>query len=157
MSTEGNKMTRAEKESDDILERILSGKQISETVKTKRGNFIIKFPLPYDLRRIEVSLAQRLEGMPTEAFTPEQIREFRVYAVLDYVIVEAPEWWNKLSSSEHCPDTEFIAKLYGRYLQLRKKTQKKIGESRFVGDSRKEQSGDEDEIMGNGSLSNITD
>ena len=145
---EGKKEATQQKENDDILLRILSGREVVDKVRTKRGNFSIKYPLPYDLRSIEVTLAKRISGMPEESFDRNQMGEFRAYAVLDHVVVDAPEWWMNLESSEFCPDYDLITKLYRRYLQLRKKIQRKITDSTFRGDDRELIAADEDETLG---------
>ena len=110
-------------EKKDVLEMILGGERITKKLKTKRGTFAMTFPLPRDLREIEVGVAKMLEGSPVASFSKEQLASFRAYATLDKVIIDGPEWWNKLDSSEDCPDDELITHLYGRYLRLYQSTQ----------------------------------
>jgi hypothetical protein len=123
-----------EKEAKDVLELILSGERVTKQVKTKRGTFTIAFPLPRDLRNIEVAVARMMEGLPADSFSKEQIASFRAYATLERVIVDSPGWWQKLDSPEDCPDDKLIAFIYGRYLLLYQSTQKSIGKSGFGGD-----------------------
>ena len=118
----------------DVLEVILSGERIVRNIKTKRGTFIMTFPLPRDLREIEVEVARMTEGLPAASFTREQMANFRAYSTLDHVITDGPEWWKKLDSAEDCPDDELITHLYGRYLRLYQSTQKSITQSKFNGD-----------------------
>lgn len=121
-------------EKRDILELILSGERITKKVKTKRGIFVIKFPLPRDLRVVEVRVAEMVEGRPISSFTTDQISNFRAYATLDSMIVDSPEWWKKMDSSEDCPDDDLIMTLYGRYLRFYRETQKIINNSKFNGE-----------------------
>ena len=44
----------------DALEYIMSGKQLTAAIETKRGDFTVAFPLPRDLREISVSVARML-------------------------------------------------------------------------------------------------
>lgn len=134
-------------EKKDALERILSGERISCKVKTKRGIFIINYPLPRDLRKIEVSVARMLDGMSESSFSKGQIASFRAYATLDEVIIEAPEWWDNLESAEDCPDDDLITKIYARYLRFYKKVQESIIESGFNGGSGISKSKNKDEIV----------
>ena len=92
------------------------------------------FPLPRDLRNIEIAVARMIEGLPADSFSKEQIANFRAYATLEKVLVDSPKWWQKLDSPEDCPDDELIKFLYGRYVRLYKSTQKSIGKSGFSGD-----------------------
>jgi len=133
----------------DILEIILSGERIVKKFKTKRGTFVMTFPLPRDLREIEVEVARMTEGLPVASFTREMIASFRAYATLNHVITDSPEWWKNLESAEDCPDDEFITRLYGRYLHLYKSTQKSIDQSKFDGDDGIGKSKNAGKAMGN--------
>lgn len=136
-------------EKKDALERILSGERINCKVKTKRGIFVISYPLPRDLRKIEVNVAKMLDGMSESSFSKQQIASFRAYATLDEVIVEAPEWWDNLESAEDCPDDDLITKIYARYLRLYKTVQESIAKSRFDGSSGIGRSKNKDETVVN--------
>ena len=111
-------------EKTDPLEILLSGERLTKTEKTRRGEFVLAFPLPSDLRRIEVRVAGMLEGQPASSFPPATLANFRAYATLDVVIVNAPEWWEDMESPEQCPDDELVTDLYGRYLRFYRETQR---------------------------------
>jgi len=123
------------KSKPDKLEMLLKGERPTTKIKTKRGTFVIRLPLPRDLREIEVNVARMLDGMPEASFSNEQVSSFRAYATLENVIVEAPEWWNKLDSSEDCPDDNLIVTLYRRYVRFYKSIQDSIDRSGFDGNS----------------------
>jgi len=120
----------------DLLETLLSGKLVTETVETRYGTFVITLPLPKDIRDIEITVAARLGGQPVAAFTAETLANFRCYATLDAVVSDAPEWWKKLESAEDCPDDDLVLELYRRYLRFYVQTQKHISKSRFRGTHR---------------------
>jgi len=137
------------KKKGDILEMILSGERITKKIKTKRGTFVMVFPLPRDLKAIEVDVARSIEGLPSESFTKSQMASFRAYATLDHLITDGPEWWKQMDSAEDCPDDALITHLYGRYLRLYQTTQKSISESKFNGDDGVGKTGNALEIVGN--------
>lgn len=118
---------------DDILASLLSGERITEEVKTKRGVFVIALPLPRDVRIIEVTIAERLNGQPIASFTTTTIALIRAYATLDTLVIESPDWWRELQSAEDCPDDVLIMDLYRRYLRFYESIQQKISKSRFRG------------------------
>jgi len=136
------------KEKSDALEMLLKGEIVRCKIKTKRGIFTIRYPLPKDIREIEIEVARMLEGMPESSFSKEQIASFRAYATLDKVVMDAPEWWNNLDSAESCPDDSLIMRLYGRYLRLYKSTQESIVGSGFDGNFEGSQTKGENEVVG---------
>jgi len=135
-------------EKKDALELILSGERLTKKVKSKRGIFVIAFPLPKDLRKIEINVARMMDGLAAKSFDRTQIASFRAYATLDEVILDGPEWWNKLESSEGCPDDELITYLYGRYLRFYQSTQKAINESGYGRDDGVGKSKTKSEVVG---------
>ena len=124
-----------EKGKEDVLEFLLKGERLTKKIVTKRGTFVIAFPLPKDIRDIEVTVANRLDGTPIAAFTSDSIANFRCYATLDAVIVDAPDWWDKLTSAEDCPDDALVLEIYRGYLQFYQQTQQRISRSKFRGSS----------------------
>lgn len=136
----------------DVLEILLKGEKITKKVKTKRGIFTLVYPRPRDMREIEVKVADMLRGQPQSSFSKEQIGVFRAYATLDRVVVDAPEWWKNLASSEDCPDEDLIMLLYGRYLRLYRSIQDDIGKSGYDGTGGIGKSDTEGEDVGDGTL-----
>jgi hypothetical protein len=121
------------KDETDPLEHILNGGRLTKTFKTKRGEFIMAFPLPSDLRAIEIDVAGMLDGNPQTSFNPNILADFRAYATLRRMITNAPEWWNNLQDPEQCPDTPFVIDLYGRYLRFCKETREAVAKSSYRG------------------------
>ena len=145
-------------EANDPLEAIINGDRLSTDVTTRRGKFTLAFPLPKDLRRIEVTVASRLEGQPSSTFSDDTIQKIRVYATLDAVIVDAPEWWDGLDSAEDCPDDDLIVELYRRYLRHYGQTQEALGRGgKLRGSVGKIESKDPAEAVDSGAFSGIAD
>ena len=143
---------------NDPLEAIISGERLTETVKTRRGEFTLAFPLPKDLRRIEVTVASKLEGQPSATFPEDTIQKIRVYATLDAVIIDAPEWWDGLDTAEDCPDDDLIVELYRRYLRLYNQTQEALGSGgKLRGSVGKISPKDTSKAVDNGAFSGIAD
>lgn len=127
--TEPVKEYKNSPELNELMEKLLKGEEIFETVETDRGTFKIKYPRPRLLRTIQILLADRFMGQNLNNIPENTVRNHEVYATLDMVVVEAPEWWDKLETSEDCPDDALISELYRRYLRFYRKIQQKIGNS----------------------------
>lgn len=138
---------------NETLDKLLSGKEITEIVETERGNFTMKYPLPVTLRQIEMLLASRFDGVDFSKLPNDIRNNSKVYATLDVVIVKAPTWWDNLESSEFCPDDALIIQLYRRYLRFYTRVQTDIS---GVGGTPEESSDrPEEKTMGNGAFSNL--
>lgn len=138
----------SEEKKKDIFELLLSGEKITEEISTLRGKFIMNYPLPRDLRAIEIRVAEMLSGQPEFSFPPQQLSNFRAYATLDNVISSGPDWYEEMESWEDCPDDELVVELYRRYLQLYKKIQKRIQATGVRGKPGGTKRGDEAETVG---------
>jgi hypothetical protein len=114
------------KEHNEILEKLLSGEDIFETIDTPRGQFVMKYPRPRTLRQIQVLLAQRFEGTDLSKLPERTVRFYELYATLDVVVVKAPKWWDDLDSAEDCPDDQLAGDLYRRYLRFYNRIQSEI-------------------------------
>ena len=145
-------------EINETLEKLLKGEDIYDTLSTSRGNFKMIYPRPRVLRQIQVMLVERYHGQNLNNIPDKTLRNSEVYATLDAVITEAPDWWDSLDSSEDCPDDDLILQLYRGYLRFYGKVQQKIKrpERKPGVDSKKQPLRNEKEIVGNGSFSGIT-
>lgn len=113
-------------EVNETLEKLLRGEEIFEYIDTRRGKFKIIYPRPRVLRHIQVLLAERFNGQNLNNIKDTTIRNYEVYATLDVVVVEGPKWWDKLDSSEDCPDDDLILSLYRGYLRFYGAIRRKI-------------------------------
>jgi hypothetical protein len=142
----------------EVMSKLLSGEDIYEVVKTKRGAFRMVYPRPRLLRAADMLLSDRFNNIDLNKLPSTSIRQHEVYCILDVVIVEGPRWWEELDSSEDCPDEELITELYRGYLRFHNKVQQKIstgGERSGSGNTGKS-SGIEKEDVADGTFSDIT-
>ena len=102
---------------DELFEKLINGEQIVEDVKTRRGNFKVKYPLGADLVEIDKRKAIMRGDIPPEKLSKQEDMNIEIYATLDQVVVDGPAWWKKLKSSMYCPDTNVIVELYRGYLR----------------------------------------
>lgn len=145
-------------EMNDLMEKLLKGEEIYEVIDTNRGKFKMIYPRPSVLRKIQVLLASRFHGQNLNLIQEKVVRNCEVYATLDIIITEAPAWWDKLDSSEDCPDDSLILQLYRGYLRFYGKIQQRIGsvESKPGKDTEKQPGKIKKEAVGTGAFSGIT-
>jgi hypothetical protein len=154
---EAKASTATESEVNETLAKLLKGEEIFEVLDTRRGKFKIIFPRPRVLRQIQLLLAQRFNGQDLNKILEKTIRQAEIYASLDVVVVEGPKWWDKLETSEDCPDDDFILDLYRGYLQFYGTVQRKIrGSESRPGEIDSESSSEsKKEAVGTGAFSDI--
>jgi hypothetical protein len=145
-------------EVNETLEKLLRGEEIFEYIDTRRGKFKIIYPRPRVLRHIQVLLAERFNGQNLNNIKDSTIRNYEVYATLDVVVVEGPKWWDKLESSEDCPDDDLILALYRGYLRFCDAIRRKILGSDLQAGEKPDEStaGDEKAPVGTGAFSGLT-
>jgi len=145
-------------ETNDLLEKLLSGEDITETLETKRGTFVMKYPLPRVFRQVQILLSQRFPNVDLGNLPEKSWRFYEMYATLDLVIVQAPQWWDDLNSSEDCPDDALVLDLYRRYLRFYGEVQDKIaGVDRKSGEGAEAGPGEHKEApVGDGAFQGVT-
>src|SRR5574343_8390 len=90
---------RAEAEDKiDILDAILSGKEIVTTIPTDYGEFQFKYPDGTDQLRVAHRRAAYLGGHPDSSFDNARRVQFEQWATLDVLIVSRPERFSELES-----------------------------------------------------------
>lgn len=137
----------------NVVERILRGEDVIEDVETAWGTFSIRFPLPRTLREIQVLLSTRLAGQNL----PHNVRlNYEVYATLDVVVVDSPEFWKNLGSSEDCPYDDLVSLLYRRYLRFYSEVQAHIREHQPASSAEPHSDGDGDALVGDEPLQGVT-
>jgi hypothetical protein len=141
-----------------LLDKLLKGEDIFETVETAVGTFKIKYPRPADFRKIQILLSSRFPGIDLNNIKDRDATVFEIYATLDVVVVEAPQWWDGLESSEMCPDEGLINKLNKEYLRLYKEIQSKVNGNydESGNDIKKQHLSDKKETVDTGAFSDIT-
>lgn len=106
---------RAEAEDKiDILDAILSGKEIVTTIPTDYGEFQFKYPDGTDQLRVAHRRAAYLGGHPDSSFDNARRVQFEQWATLDVLIVSRPERFSELKSWADFPDQSVVDELYAR-------------------------------------------
>lgn len=141
---------------DDLFEKLINGETITEEIKTRRGIFKIKYPLGEDLIKITKRKSELLDGIDVNKVQKEDISNADVFATLDVVIVEAPEWWKKIKTAARCPDLTILLDLYRGFLRFYEETQRSIQAEQSRTPSRKSKSEKQTEVMGDAPFSGIT-
>lgn len=119
-------------EPDDLFYRLLSGKTVSETVGTSRGDFTVKFPKQKDIERIGVIVAGRRMGIPAASFDAVTENEIYKSAVLDVMVESGPAWFekarsrNRVFSWRDMPDGDFVSEVYLKAHSFRQSVQEKL-------------------------------
>ncbi len=148
---EDDKEYRAKAE--NYIRLLLSGDKVTEDVTYSGFTFKVAYPLPSDLRLIDQQMAKYCGGMRPGSFTPKALYTFEVYATLDHVVVDGPDWWKNLASSDKCPFDDLIAHLYRRWLRFYRKVRvyltPAILNTPDGGSSTNSTSGSDSKVMGN--------
>lgn len=120
------------KENDDLFTAIISGKDLTETIRTSAGEFKIRFPRVKDLEIIGRLTAYRLGGIPVESFPKSFYDLMQQIATLDTIVVSGPAWY-ELAKKENpnfswgdMPTQELIQEVYALAYNFRREVQEKI-------------------------------
>jgi hypothetical protein len=114
----------------DILDTILSGKELVTTIDTDYGEFQFRYPDGEDQLRIAHRKAGYLGGFPDSSFDAHRRVQFEQWATLDILISGKPEKYEKLSSWADFPDQYLVEDLYTRGAQFCREIRDKISEAR---------------------------
>lgn len=137
-----------EKQANDLFYQLVRGKDITETVETKRGNFEVKFPKEKDIIRIGRLCALRRSGIAASNYDAATDQNIYVTSFLDIVVLGGPAWFenakkeNKNFSWEEMPDVDFVNDVYMKAYTFRNKVQEQLGAEADSGHDKK--SGDTD-------------
>jgi hypothetical protein len=113
----------------DIIDTLLSGKEIETTFENKYGAFKFKYPSGQDRIRIARRRAEYLGGLPNASFDPARLFQFEMWSTLDILIVGTPDRFKKMESWADCPDQSVVEDLYTRGSSFCVEIRDKIGES----------------------------
>ena len=125
----------------DLFKAIVMGKEVTETIKTSRGNFKVKFPRARDLEEIGRRTAMNLNGIPVRCFDGNTYNLISEIATLDVVVMDGPDWYrlakrdNDRFSWAEIPDDEFISEVYAEAYKFRTKVQEEIKGNKNKGHS----------------------
>lgn len=125
----------------DMFNSIVMGKDVTETIKTSRGNFKVKFPRARDIQQIGRLQALRLNGIPIECFDRNVLALIQEIATLDVVVIEGPSWYENAKKENtnfswlDIPSQAFIQEVYALAYEFRLKVQKLLESDNKDGNS----------------------
>ena len=116
----------------DLFNSIVMGKDVTEVLKTSRGDFKVKYPRARDIQQIGRLQAYRLNGIPAECFDKNVLFLSQEIATLDVVVIEGPAWYENAKTENSnfswldIPSQAFIQEVYSLAYEFRIKVQKLI-------------------------------
>ena len=122
----------AEEKRVDMFNSIVMGKDVTETIKTSRGEFKVKFPRARDIQQIGRLQALRLNGIPIECFDRNVLALIQEIATLDVVVLEGPSWYENAKKENmnfswlDIPSQAFIQEVYAKAYEFRLEVQKQL-------------------------------
>ena len=114
----------------DLFNSIVLGKDVTETIKTSRGDFKVKFPRARDIQQIGRLQALRLNGIPVECFDKNVLAFIQEIATLDVVVLEGPAWYENAKKENinfswlDIPSQAYIQEVYAKAYDFRLEVQK---------------------------------
>ena len=137
-----NKTTELEENKRvDMFNSIVMGKDVTEIVKTSRGDFKVKFPRARDIQQIGRLQALRLNGIPIECFDRNVLALIQEIATLDVIVIEGPDWYENAKKENtnfswlDIPSQAFIQEVYAKAYEFRLKVQKHLESNSKDGNS----------------------
>ena len=144
-----------EEQRDDLFTKLITGKDVTETVKTSQGDFEVKYPKTVDLLRIGKLAAMRRNYKPVEGFDAETEMVNVMASTLDVVVVSGPKWFENAKKNNNnfsfleAPSRVFLMELYGQAYSFRDKIEQRLNEAQESDDSRvPSKTGDDDAVDG---------
>lgn len=125
----------------DMFNSIVMGKDVTETIKTSRGEFKVKFPRARDIQQIGRLQALRLNGIPIECFDRNVLALIQEVATLDVIVLEGPNWYENARKENinfswlDIPSQAFIQEVYALAYEFRLKVQKQLESNNKDGNS----------------------
>jgi hypothetical protein len=121
-----------ENDKENLFGSIIRGEEVTDILKTSKGDFKVKFPRARDLETIGRVLAYRLNGLSVQSIDPNTYYLMKQIATLDVLVLEGPAWYenakkeNKLTTWGDIPIQSFIQEVYNLLYSFREEVQKKI-------------------------------
>ena len=129
---ENKKEELNEEQKVNMFNAIVMGKEVTEIIKTSRGDFKVKFPRARDIQAIGRLQALRLNGIPVDCFDKNVLAFIQEVATLDIVVLEGPAWYENAKKENinfswlDIPSQSFIQEVYAQAYSFRLKVQKLI-------------------------------
>lgn len=129
---ENKKEELNEEQKVNMFNAIVMGKEVTEIIKTSRGDFKVKYPRARDIQAIGRLQALRLNGIPVDCFDKNILAFIQEVATLDIVVLEGPAWYENAKNENinfswlDIPSQAFIQEVYALAYSFRLKVQKLI-------------------------------
>lgn len=123
-----------------MFNSIVMGKDVTERIKTSRGDFKVKYPRARDIQQIGRLQALRLNGIPIECFDRNVLALIQEIATLDVVVLEGPAWYENAKKENvnfswlDIPSQAYIQEVYAKAYEFRLKVQKLLESDSNEGD-----------------------
>ena len=159
---EKNEKQLNESERVDMFNSIVMEKDVTETIKTSRGDFKIKYPRARDIQAIGRLQALRLNGIPFECFDRNAIALIQEIATLDVVVLEGPCWYENAKKENvnfswaDIPIQSYIQEVYAKAYEFRLKVQKLLESNSKEGNSEMDSVSDVEDNGSPGLFDNIS-
>ena len=82
-----------ENDKENLFGSIIRGEEVTDILKTSKGDFKVKFPRARDLETIGRVLAYRLNGLSVQSIDPNTYYLMKQIATLDVLVLEGPAWY----------------------------------------------------------------
>jgi hypothetical protein len=131
-----------EEQRDDLFTKLIKGQDVTEAVKTSRGEFIVKYPKAADLLTIGKIAAIRRNHKPIEGFDAESEMIKTMASTLDVIVVSGPKWFEDVRKSKEIfsflevPSRVFLTELYGKAYSFREEVEQRLNQTEESGDQR---------------------
>lgn len=131
--------TLTEKQENELFYQLVRGKDITESIETKRGSFVVKFPKEKDLIKVGRLCALRRSGIAASNYDAATDQNIYITSFLDIVVLSGPAWYenakkeNDKFSWEEMPDIDFVNDVYMKAYTFRGKVQKLLGAENKAG------------------------
>lgn len=125
----------------NMFNSIVMGKDVTEIIKTSRGDFKIKYPRARDIQQIGRLQALRLNGISIDCFDKNVLGLIQEVATLDVIVLEGPAWYENAKKENmnfswlDIPSQAFIQEVYAKAYEFRFKVQEIIESDGKTGNS----------------------
>jgi len=145
-----------------MFNSIVLGKDVTETIKTSRGDFKIKYPRARDIQQIGRLQALRLNGIPIDCFDKNVLALIQEIATLDVIVLEGPNWYENAKKENinfswlDIPSQAYIQEVYAKAYDFRLKVQKLIESDDKEGNTELDAVSDVEDNGGPGLFDNVS-
>lgn len=116
---------------DDLFSKIILGQDITEVIKTTKGDFKVKFPRMSDIEAIGRLVAFRLNGISVQSIDGYTYNLMSQIATLDTLILSGPAWYENAKKENNftwgdMPSRDFLNEVYDAVYTFRQRVQEQL-------------------------------